>query len=72
MILDNGRAESSYHLDDRDDTEEVPIGAQARAVAMQAAMLRKQAAKAPEEIGAALLREAENLEAHALRMAFEE
>lgn len=57
-------------IDEVEDTEEVPIDTQARAIVMWAARLRKEARETAGEIREAMLREADQLEADALRMAF--
>lgn len=58
-------------VDSFEDTEEVPIPSQARAIVMHAAKLRLRAKDAVGESRDRLLREADDLEADALRMAFE-
>lgn len=51
-----------------EDTDEVPIDSQARAIMMRAASLRKEAMARPEAEREALLREADDLERHAILM----
>ena len=53
-----------------EDTAEVPIDRQARSLVMRAAKLRLEAREAEPGRRAALLDEANHLEADALRMAF--
>ena len=71
MISNETKGDPLERMFEDEDTEEVPINAQARKIVMWAAKLRMEAKEAAGSVREALLRRADELEADALRMAFE-
>ena len=65
------RGDPNKRIFEDEDTEEVPINAQARSIVMWAAKLRMEAKEAAGAVREAMLLRADELEADALRMAFE-